>query len=187
MNTGLAIAQGEYVYFANAGDVFFDDGVLARARSVIASARPSWLFGDVEILGAAGDRVITPRWDYRQERASCFARGHFPCHQGTFARREFLLAQGGFDTAYSIVADYASFLRLSLVADPVYVDFVIATFAEGGVSTTRWRESFRQFHRARRQILKPKGIASVREYGETVKGYAAVEFYRSFWSRVRGL
>jgi len=184
MNEGLALARGDYVYFANAGDVFFDADVLGRVRAVAQATEAPWLFGDVEILGESGHRVITPRWDYVDEQASCFSRGHFPCHQGTFARRALLLGQGGFDTTYSIVADYVAFLRLTLVGDPTPLDFVIATFAEGGVSTTRWRESFRQFHRARREILRPRGRAALREYRETVKRYAAVEFYRSAWSKV---
>ena len=184
MNEGLALARGDYVYFANAGDVFFDADVLGRVRAVAQATEPPWLFGDVEILGESGHRVITPRWDYVDEQASCFSRGHFPCHQGTFARRRLLLDQGGFDTSYSIVADYVAFLRLTLVGDPAPLDFVIATFAEGGVSTTRWRESFRQFHRARREILRPRGRAALREYLETVMRYAAVEVYRSLWSKV---
>jgi glycosyltransferase involved in cell wall biosynthesis len=184
MNEGLALARGDYVYFANAGDVFFDAEVLSRVRAATQDTEAPWLFGDVEILSPSGHRVITPRWDYANEQAACFSRGHFPCHQGTFALRALLLDQGGFDTSYSIVADYAAFLKLTLVGDPTHLDFVIATFAEGGVSTTRWRESFRQFHRARREILRPRGRAALREYRETVKRYAAVEFYRSAWSKV---
>jgi hypothetical protein len=46
-------------------------------------------------------------------------------------------------------------------------DFVIATFAEGGVSTTRWQESFRQFHAARISILRPSGALAIRERWNT--------------------
>lgn len=184
MNEGLTLARGDYVYFANAGDVFFDTEVLGRVRKATESMSPAWLFGEVEILSESGQRVITERWDYADEQATCFSRGRFPCHQGTFTRRALLLDQGGFDTSYSIVADYAAFLKLTLVSDPTHLDFIIATFAEGGVSTTRWRESFRQFHRARREILKPRGPLALREYGETVKNYAAVEVYRSVWSKI---
>ena len=184
MNEGLALARGDYVYFANAGDVFFDADVLRRVSATVQTTDAPWLFGDVEILSQSGHRVITPRWDYVDEQASCFSRGHVPCHQGTFARRALLLDQGGFDTTYSIVADYVAFLKLTIVGDPAPLDFIIATFAEGGVSTTRWRESFRQFHRARREILRPRGQVALREYFETVKRYAAVEVYRSVWSKV---
>jgi glycosyltransferase involved in cell wall biosynthesis len=185
MNIGLEQSRGDYVYFANAGDVFFNSGVLRSIRSLVEEVRPPWLFGDVEILEASGHRVITPRWDYEAEKAVAFSRGHFPCHQGMFVRLDLLRAQGGFDLGYSIVADYAAFLRLSLHHDPLYVDEVIATFREGGVSTTRWKESFRQFHHARREILAPKGVFAVRERLESLRQFAMVFVSREILSRMR--
>ena len=102
-----------------------------------------------------------------------------------FVRLELLRAQGGFDLGYSIVADYAAFLRLSLEHDPLYVDEVIATFREGGVSTTRWKESFRQFHRARREILAPTGVLAARERLESLRQFIMVFVSRDVLSRVR--
>ena len=68
MNAGLAMARGEYVYFANAGDVLFSSETLARVQEVLTTAEPSgtgaaWAFGPVEILSQDGTRVITPRWN----------------------------------------------------------------------------------------------------------------------------
>jgi hypothetical protein len=82
---------------------------------------------------------------------------------------------GGFDPSYTIVADYAAFLRLSRLADPLILDTVIATFVEGGVSTRRWKASIQEFHRARRRILRPTGTAAWRERYET-----AAQFLRLF-------
>lgn len=184
MNTALNLATGDYVYFANAGDLLHDRLVLARVHALLARSQPVWAFGEVEIVQVDGSRVITPRWDYAREKAASFSRGHFAPHQGTFVRRTALLDQGGFDPAFSIVADYAAFLKLSRVADPLYLDLVIATFAEGGVSTLRWQESLRQFHRARRAILAPRGWGAVRELGGTAKQAVAMGLYRGLWSKV---
>ena len=185
MNAGLAQATGDYVYFANAGDTFYTFDVLSKVHAVIASTSPSWLFGDAEILELSGAKVITPRWDYLGEKSVSFSRGHFPCHQATFVHRETLLRQGGFDNTYSIVADYAAFLKLTLIADPIYLDFVIATFTEGGISTTKWRESFSQFHRARKEILKPQGTAALREQFESSRRYAMVYLHREIRSKLK--
>lgn len=192
MNAGLSLANGEYCYFANAGDVLFSTDTLARVRTSLTGAgararegQSTWAFGPVEILSQDGTRVITPSWDYAAEKRTCFSSGHFPCHQGTFASTSALRSFGGFDTSYSIVADYAAFLRLSQLSDPIELDFVIATFAEGGVSTTRWQESFRQFHAARVSILRPSGVAAIRERWNTASQYAKVFVVRNVLRRGR--
>jgi hypothetical protein len=190
MNAGLEFASGEYVYFANAGDVFYSGDTLARVREVLSGAEPShtgaaWAFGPVEILSQDGTRVITPHWNYASEKSTCFSSGHFPCHQGTFASTSVLRSFGGFDSSYSIVADYAAFLQLSQVSDPVELDFVLATFVEGGVSTTRWQESFRQFHAARLSILRPNGTVAIRERWNTASQYAKVFIVRNILRRGR--
>lgn len=190
MNIGLSLARGEYVHFANAGDALYSADILARVRDALigdpsSRADAAWAFGPVEILSQDGTRVITPPWDYASEKATCFSTGHFPCHQGTFVSTSALRSFGGFDTSYSIVADYAAFLRLSQVSDPVELDFVIATFAEGGVSTTRWQESFRQFHAARISILQPSGSVAIRERWNTASQYARVFIVRSILRRGR--
>lgn len=184
MNEGVRLARGEYAYFLNAGDTLRGSDVLSRVReATIAAGSPAWLYGEVEIVDTRGRSVITPRWDYEAERRASFARGRFPAHQATFVRRDALLAAGGFDTSFRIVADYAAFLRLSLACDPVYLDLVIATFAEGGLSTQRWRESLREFHRARREILRPTGLQAVRERWETARVAAAMGAYRGLVRR----
>lgn len=185
MNAGLAAATGTYTYFLNAGDTFYDSDVLTDVRASITGGQGTWAFGPVQIVGKNGSSAITPPWNYAAERAHSFARGHFPPHQGTFASTTALRDIGGFDTRYRISADYAAFLRLSQLSDPTELTRVIATFAEGGTSTLRWRESFREFHRARRQILRPHGTASVAEYWHTYTHYARVELYRSLNRRAR--
>ena len=183
MNHALSLASGEYAYFLNSGDRLQDASVLRRVGEVLA-ASPEWAFGPVAIEEVGGGTVITPPWDYERERAVSFSRGLFAPHQGTFARTEVLRAFGGFDTSYRVAADYAVFLRLSLVADPVHLPFVIATFSEGGTSTLKWQESFREFHRARVAILGPTGVAALRERWETLAHYALVYTHREVRPRL---
>ena len=185
MNTGLSSAVGEYVYYLNAGDTLHSSDVLANLAGVTLDARPAWLFGRVEVVGADGTRVVTPAWDYAREKAALFARGLFPPHQGTVARTALLRDVGGFDTAYRIAADYAAFLRLSCQADPLVIDQVLATFHEGGASTQHWQESFREFHRARREILRPTGLAAVQERASTAWHFSKVFAYREVALRAR--
>lgn len=176
MNDGLARAGGTYAHFLNAGDRFAGPQVLTRVRRALGGA--TWAFGDVAITDRAGQRVVPPPMDYEAERRASFARGRFPGHQGTFATVAALRGIGGFDTSYRIAADYAAFLRLSLLADPVILPFTVAEFTEGGASTQQWRRSFAEFHRARREILRPTGTAALREQAERLRHLAAVAIYR---------
>lgn len=184
MNAALSLASGDFVLFLNAGDMLHDPAVLARVRALLSARQPTWAFGEVEIVERGGTRTVTPRWDYARERAGGFSGGHFPPHQGTFASRETLITVGGFDTSYAITADYAAFLRLSQVADPLYLDLIVATFVEGGVSTTRWRDSLAEFHRARRANLSLHGAASLREYTNTGRQFLRMAAYRGVWAKV---
>jgi glycosyltransferase involved in cell wall biosynthesis len=186
MNEALDLATGEYVYFLNAGDAFFGPDTLAAITRILGDTAPLWAYGEVEIVQTNGHRTITPTWDFSFERKRLFARGHFPPHQGTFVSRQVLRDLGGFDTTYRIVADYAMVLKLSAVADPLYLDMVIATFPEGGESTQNWSKSLGEFHRARREILGPQGWDAARERVDTARQWMAMAAYRNVWSRVRG-
>lgn len=163
MNAGLEEASGRYCYFLNAGDCLSDDGVLAHVRSVIERDRPVWMYGQVCFVSPDGQRVTPPAFDYEAESRAHFSRGRFPPHQGTVASTPALRSMGGFDVSYRIAADYAAFLRLSRLAPPAETTRTLADFYVGGVSTTHWKASLVEFHRARREILHLSGGAAIRE------------------------
>ncbi len=163
MNQGLELARGDYIYFLNAGDSFFDHLVLGDLGVLVAESSPAWIIGRVQILEQSGKSVTSALWDYETEKKALFARGLFPPHQGTVVKTEVLRSVGGFNERFVIAADYAAALSLSQVHDPLMTERVMATFFEGGVSTTRWQDSFREFHYARREVFAPRGLAALEE------------------------
>jgi hypothetical protein len=177
MNTGLAAASGTYVYFANAGDTFADDSAISTIREATETA-PKWLYGQVRFIQPDGTSITPPPFDYAKERSKSFSNGRFPPHQGTIAQTQLLRDLGGFDTSYRIGSDYALFLRLSLAGDPCEIETVIADFYVGGLSTVAWRESLREFHAARRRILKPTGTDAIREQIGTWSQFARMSAAR---------
>ena len=167
MNTGLSLATGEYVYFLNAGDYLREGQALTTILSILARSQPTWLYGQVAFADPNGSKVVPPRFDYEVERKSSFSRGRFPPHQGTIVRRDSLLSIGGFDTSYRVTADYTAMLRLSLLNDPLEITDVIAEFTTGGLSESRWLLAINEFHRARLEVLRPRGWDLAAEFVNT--------------------
>jgi glycosyltransferase involved in cell wall biosynthesis len=179
MNVGLEAARGHYAYFANAGDTLHSPGVLDKVHEQLRTHAPRWAFGDIIIREPGSQPVRTPKWDYTHEKMWLFSRGLFPPHQGTFMQVQDLRSIGGFDTSYLIAADYAAFLRMSQLADPLYLNLVIADFPRGGLSTVEWRESLKEFHRARCEVLQPKGPSRARELIGAGYQYLRMEAYHT--------
>ena len=185
MNAGLEVAVGEYVLFANAGDTFYSDYVLANIRQSLCGDSPAWMVGRVCIIDTDGNSVVTQPLNFEAERARLFARGFFPPHQATIVRSETLRSLGGFSQRYSIAADYHAALRLAELSPPLITDVVIISFSEGGVSTQRWRESFKEFHKARLEVYTPRGTKRVMELVDTYWHFSRVWVYRNGVTKVQ--
>jgi len=183
MNIGVSKAMGTYVYFLNAGDELLPE-VLSQVLAASTGCTAPWLIGQVEVESVTGTRVTTPTWNFAAEQKALFARGIFAPHQGTFARTDVLRTSGGFNENFRIAADYAAFLKLTLVSTPVMLPLTIARFYEGGLSTQKWRDSFKEFHQARVSILSPQGMQAVAERFYTARQFVAVGLYRGIWSKI---
>lgn len=176
MNAGLAEATGDYTYFLNAGDTLTGPEALNAVLAALDAYNPTWLYGQVSFLDRSGNSITPPAFDYASEARANFSRGRFPPHQGTVARTSILRSFGGFDTSYRITADYTLMLRLSQISRPVELSETLATFEAGGISQTRWLLACNEFHRARLEILQPRGLDLAVEFlntGKNMLGAAA--------------
>lgn len=167
MNVGLHRSTGDYVYFLNAGDRLHDPQSLSTILGTAKEDQPTWFYGQVAFVSSDGKEVVPPPFNYQAERAAHFSRGRFPPHQGTIVRRDALLSIGGFDPSYRITADYTAMLQLSLIADPIEIPEVIAEFSTGGLSESRWLLAINEFHRARLEVLRPRGWNLTKEFAST--------------------
>jgi glycosyltransferase involved in cell wall biosynthesis len=146
MNKGLALAQGEYVLFLNAGDVLHAPDTLAH----IAALPPAdAYFGEalrVDEQGRTlGYRLPRPPRPPRQLHWQSLRLGMLVCHQSFVVRRR---CAPDYDLHWRIAADIDWMIRcLRLCPQTLYTDSVVCHFLVGGVSSQRrtqaWRERYR--------------------------------------------
>ncbi|HQH41247.1 MAG TPA: glycosyltransferase family 2 protein [Bacteroidales bacterium] len=135
MNKGLALAQGEYVWFLNAGDRIFDEQTLERT---FAEAPPDAdiIYGDTMIADDQG-KDIGPRRLKPPENLSwkSLRDGMVVCHQSVIVKRS--LAET-YDIRYKVAGDYEWLIRvLKKAKTAYYTGFYVCRFLEGGINKKR--------------------------------------------------
>lgn len=150
-NEGLALAQGDWVWFLNGGDAIHE------------SLDPHWL---LTLLPRTQAQVVTGSIHFDSE-ASARRRPHLSyqwplmgcwlAHPATLVRRETLARVGGFDPKWRIAMDYDLWMRLlrrDIVVDVLSVPF--ARFDVKGLSECpEMRDVAR---REERQIVLRNGL-----------------------------
>jgi len=180
MNTGLAMANGDYIWFINAGDELTSPIALESVLNAL-TFRPNWLFGQVEFTRNGESGITPPPFDYEKEKQRRFSQGRFPPHQGTIVRTQLARELGGFDETYAIAADYHLMLKLSEQATPTEITNTIARFWTGGTSSKNWRQAIREFHRARIHALELNSFARIVNNAQS-----AMQFLRMAAGRIMG-
>jgi len=111
MNKGLAMAEGDYVIFLNAGDRFHSPDTLQHiADAIMEHDYPGVVYGQTDLVDAAGHRTgprhLTAPPQLRLEH---FAQGMVVCHQAFVALRQLT---GPYDLRYRFSADYEWCIRV---------------------------------------------------------------------------
>lgn len=128
MNKGVKKAEGAYVFFLNAGDVFESENVLAKVEDYLGSKKDIF-YGNVR----KGDQIET--YPEVLGKGYLVYREKMVCHQAIFASRKILLWMP-FDTTLKICADRDWLLKaIASGASLQYMkDLVVCSYAPGGVS-----------------------------------------------------
>lgn len=133
MNQATKHAVGEYFYFLNCGDLFFDKEVLSGLAEQMSAHPQSLLFyGDV--FDKLRSSVV--RSNPKINDFACYR--HVPCHQACVYHRD-LFSERGYLSEYRVRADYEHFLWSYFVkkANPAYLPMVLAEYEGGGFSETK--------------------------------------------------
>ena len=138
MNQAVSHARGEYIYFLNCGDKFYDKKVLGKIAGEIAvvekkePGKRHIFYGD--IFGEKNGVHITPA--PKITGFTCYR--NVPNHQSCFYSAT-LCKEKPFEIRFKIRGDYEHFLWCfyKAEADMVYIKIPIAYYEGGGYSESR--------------------------------------------------
>ena len=174
MNQAVRYVRGDYVFFLNCGDSFYDDRVLARVKKqILQVGSRSGQWGAQTSTALPSQHIFYGNIYERQTNAlvqsnpviddfACYR--NVPCHQACFYSAK-LLKDKAFDAAYKVRADYEHFLWCIYAAHAVavYMPVTVAFYEGGGFSEARENRKISQ--REHREIVnKYLPAAKVHKY-----------------------
>ena len=104
MNKGISIANGTWINFMNAGDIFYSNNSLSNFFHTRIPQYVSYCFGDTLEIYTWGEMLFSKK--KKKSRVMPF------CHQSVFVRNE-VMKKYKFNLQYRIISDYDLFYRLS--------------------------------------------------------------------------
>ena len=132
MNKALAEAKGEYIYFLNAGDIFYDREVLSSVEKCIREKKTDIIIG--KYLSKKHEQKVIVNPIKKENLFSYIKKGNGLCHQSIFARKECF--SDGFDEQYIFSADFDWVCRQIKEERKVEnIDIIIANYDKYGVSS----------------------------------------------------
>ena len=130
MNKGIGLANGEWLNFLNAGDLFFGNNILTK---VFEKKRTdaAFLYGKVGYYSIEYGTIKThgKKVSIRDFKTS------FPvCHQSMFFNKEIFNHFGRYDLSYKVTADYDLVIKIfkDRTINKEYIDITISKFLIDG-------------------------------------------------------
>lgn len=149
MNKGINLSSGDYLFFLNAGDVFFDNSVLDRVLSQLNGK--DVYYGDSYISNQGS--VITP---YRVGRFSKYRLAVTNiCHQSIFYPR-YLISANKYNIKYRIVADWVMNMSIWKERPFMYIKTPVVLYEGGGLSSYQLDNEFKKDYK--KLVIRNLGI-----------------------------
>ncbi len=133
MNQALEYVTGDYVYFLNCGDSFYDSNVLRNVADCIKKEPEAGIYYGDTYNESTASVVPMPG---KITAFTCYR--NIPCHQACFYAVK-LFQERGYDLQYKIRADYEHFLWCFFKKGvaPKHSGYIIANYEGGGFSETK--------------------------------------------------
>jgi len=132
MNKGWQRAKGEYCIFLNSGDFLTSNTILADAIKYIQDLSADIIYGDLHAYDESNSWVSV----FPEPISLYYFQHSFIPHPSTFIKRNLLEKLGGFYEHYSIVSDWAFFIRALLNNGTFkHIDITVTSFYMNGLSS----------------------------------------------------
>lgn len=153
MNEGVRMAQGDVVAHLHGDDYYLADDVIAVVADTMRRTGARWLFA--RIASDIDGQIVLPSWTMPHYSRQRLLGRNFIAHPATFVRRDLFAQAGGFDTQLRYAMDYDLWLRISRLAEPVYLDRHLTAFRRhaGSASTANALVAFKEDHQVRRRYV----------------------------------
>lgn len=162
LNKGLALAGGDVIGLMHSDDFFAHPQVLEKVASTFSTSRVDAVYGDLDYVSASDPQRVVRHWTSGHYSPARLRRGWMPPHPALFLRREVIEHWGGYDTSFTIAADYDSILRYFGTGriSAAYLPEVLVKMRVGGESN---RSAGRILRKSREDLraLKKNGIGGV--------------------------
>ena len=135
MNKGILAATGEFIYFLNAGDLFYNKTVIENFICQYAALKGDFFYGNV-LLRKQGNEGSFFKDHHDIDKS--FFLNNVICQQAIFYKSSFFTPGkcGLFDERLRVAADYEWLLRalFKYKLMPRFIDMPVAVYPLGGLS-----------------------------------------------------
>ena len=133
MNKGIKRSNGEYIFFLNCGDEFYNENVLSTVKLNLMNNEADIIYGNsVSIVD--GIEVVKC---VRKINNFMFLQDKTICHQAIFAKKKVFEVNGYFNLNYKLCSDFEWLLKCyKSKLKFKYIDFNICYYDLNGVSSS---------------------------------------------------
>jgi len=146
INKGIERSSGDVIGLMHSDDYFAHANILTLVEAAFANPDVDGVYGDLDYVSGADTNHVIRRWRSGGMTRDKLKRGWMPPHPTLYLRRSVFDSFGGYDTSYTISADYDAILRW-LWTEQIklaYVPEVLVKMRVGGESNRSFERILRK-------------------------------------------